>query len=410
MWEQFSFYGMRALLVYYMIKQLLIPQQQASIIYGFYAAGVFLTPLFGGAIADRWLGRKAAVVLGGLIMACGHFMMAFQPLFYPALMMIASGNGLFMPSLPGQIDSLYSHDDPRRRSAYNVYYVGINLGAFLAPLIAGTIGELYGWHWGFGVAGFGMVIGLATYLVGQRYLPPEDRTVRPALKGDAPASTPGAWSRKAVLARFTLLISIAACVVVFRGAYEQIGNTVALWLDQGVDRAVSSHWSVPLTWFQAFNPLEVFLFSPVLISIWTRRAAMGKEQSSIVKMWTGAILVASSYVLLALVAWQASVHGTRASWLWLILFFVVMTVGELHILPVGLGLFGRLAPQGFSATTIATWYLAGFFGNLLAGWLGGFWSQISHAAFFGLVAALALGGGLLLLTVRRWAGRVEEVA
>ncbi len=411
MWEQFSFYGMRALLVYYMIKQLLIPQQQASLIYGLYAACVFLTPLIGGAIADRWLGRKTAVVLGGLIMACGHFVMAFEPLFYPALIMIASGNGLFMPSLPGQIDGLYSHDDPRRRSAYNVYYVGINLGAFLAPLVAGTIGEIYGWHWGFGVAGIGMVIGLLTYLAGGRYLPVDERTVRRAKpERDVSTATSEGWTRKAVFDRFVLLLSIAACVVVFRGAYEQIGNTVALWLDQGVDRSVSARWAVPLTWFQALNPLEVFLFSPVLISLWTRRAAVNKEPSSIVKMWTGAILVACSYGLLALVAWWSSAHGVRSRWLWLMVFFVVMTIGELHILPVGLGLFGRLAPHSFSATTIATWYLAGFFGNLLAGWLGGFWSDIGHGLFFSLVAALALGGGLLLLTLRRWAGRVEAQA
>src|SRR5690349_7179899 len=149
MWEQFSFYGMRALLVYYMVKQLLIGQERASFIYGLYAACVYFTPIVGGVICDRWLGRRNSVIIGGSIMALGHFMMAFEPLFYFALGTIALGNGLFLPGLPSQINGLYREDDPRRRSAYNVYYVGVNIGAFLAPLGVGTVGELYGWHWGF---------------------------------------------------------------------------------------------------------------------------------------------------------------------------------------------------------------------------------------------------------------------
>jgi POT family proton-dependent oligopeptide transporter len=172
MWEQFSFYGMRALLVFYMTKQLGFAQQRASLIYGLYAAGVYFTPILGGVISDRWLGRRNAVILGGLIMAAGHFMMAVPALFYPALATIACGNGLFLPSLPGQINGLYAPNDPRRRSAYNVYYVGINVGGFLAPLVVGTLGELYGWHWGFGAAGVGMIVGLLTYVAGRKYLPP----------------------------------------------------------------------------------------------------------------------------------------------------------------------------------------------------------------------------------------------
>jgi POT family proton-dependent oligopeptide transporter len=152
MWEMFSYYGMRALLVYYMTKQLLIGQEKASLIYGTYTAMAYFTPIFGGLIADRWLGKRRAVIIGGSIMAAGHFMMTFEPLFYPALATIALGNGLFLPSLPSQIDGLYRPDDPRRGWAYNVYYVGINIGSFLAPLICGTLGELCGWHWGFGAA------------------------------------------------------------------------------------------------------------------------------------------------------------------------------------------------------------------------------------------------------------------
>ncbi|HEY1752006.1 MAG TPA: peptide MFS transporter [Caulobacteraceae bacterium] len=408
MWEQFSFFGMRALLVYYMTKQLLIPQQRASLVYGLYAAGVYLTPIFGGVIADRWLGRRNSVVLGGSIMALGHFMMAFEGLFYPALVTIAVGNGLFLPSLPSQIDDLYRRDDPRRHSAYNVYYVGINLGAFLAPLVAGTVGETLGWHWGFAVAGIGMVVGLVTYLVGGRYLPPEPREQRSVWGADAPPRH--AASPAEVRRLFALLIAIAAVVIVFRCAYEQIGNTIALWTDEGVDRRVTAGWSIPMTWFQSLNPLIVFLFTPPLVARWTQLSKAGREPSSVVKMVIGAGLVGASYAALGAVAWWCAAHGVRANWLWLAAFFVAMTTGELFILPVGLGLFGRLAPQGLSATTIATWFFAGFVGNLLAGWLGSFWGRLDHGAFFALTGAVAAFAAALLYLLAAPARRAEAAA
>jgi POT family proton-dependent oligopeptide transporter len=170
MWEQFSCYGMRALLVYCMTKQLLIGQQMSSLIYGTYTSMAFFTPIIGGIISDRWLGKRRAVIIGGSTMALGHFMMTFEPLFYPALATIALGNGLFLPSLPSQINDLYKPDDPRRGWAYNVYYVGINVGGFLAPLVCGFLGETTSWHC-FGAAGIGMLLGLVVYVSGGKYLP-----------------------------------------------------------------------------------------------------------------------------------------------------------------------------------------------------------------------------------------------
>ena len=290
MWTQFSFFGMRTLLVYYMTKQLMIDQQRSSLIYGGYAAAVYFTPIVGGIVADRVTGKRNAVVLGGLLMAAGHFMMAFESLFYPALAAIALGNGLFLPSLSSQINSLYREGDPRLASAYNVYYVGINLGAFLAPFVCGTLGEVYGWHWGFAAAGIGMLIGLATYLAGLRYLPAErDRT------RVAPTPVRAEGDRK----RFLLLLGIMAVVIIFRGAYEQNGNTIALWTDSGVDRHLNAHLSIPLTWFQALNPLLIFLLTPILVSYWTRLAKTGREPSSVRKMVTGAMLLALSFAIIA---------------------------------------------------------------------------------------------------------------
>lgn len=402
MWENFSFFGMRALLVYYMTKELRIDQQHASLIYGLYTASVYFTPILGGIVSDRWLGRRRAVIIGSSVMALGHFMMASEALLYPALAVIALGNGLFLPSLPSQIKGLYRTGDPRGGLAYNVYYVGINLGSFLAPLVCGTLGEVYGWHWGFGAAGLGMLAGLAIYVAGQGYLPPE-----PA-RGASMPTRDGEGPPEGVIGRLMFLAGIATAVVVFRIAYEQTGNTLALWTDEAVDRHLTAGGLlIPMTWFQSLNPLLVFLMTPTLIAAWARAARRGREPSVMRKMATGAAIVSVSYLLLAGVSFGA--HGAPVSWIWLAAFFVVLTMGELFILPVGLGLFGRSAPPGMAATTIALWFLAAFFGNLLAGALGALWSVVDHGSFFVILAAMAGLAALILLRFDRAARRVDSL-
>ncbi|WP_149195178.1 peptide MFS transporter [Luteimonas suaedae] len=400
MWEIFSYYGMRALLVYYMTKQLLMGQQQASLVYGLYAATVYFTPILGGVVSDRWLGRRRAVIIGGAIMAIGHFLMASESLFYLALASIALGNGLFLPSLPSQVDGLYQRRDPRRGSAYNIYYVGINVGGLLAPLVCGTLGELYGWHYGFGAAGIGMLLGLAVYVGGGRYLPAE------ASRREVVAATDEANDTGLAL-RLRVLLAIALCVMLFRGAYEQIGNTIALWADTGIDRSLGA-LTIPMTWFQALNPMLVILLTPVLVAHWSRQAGRGREPGSARKMALGAGGVALAYLLLAAVS--AGTAAGQASWVWLALFFLVLTMGELFILPVGLGLFARLAPSKHRATTVAAWFFAAFGGNLLAGLLGMAWSRLGPAAFFALMAAVAAGAGVLLGLLDRSARRMEAEA
>jgi POT family proton-dependent oligopeptide transporter len=395
MWEQFSYYGMRALLVYYMTKQLLIGQQMSSLIYGTYTSMAFFTPIIGGIISDRWLGKRRAVIIGGGTMALGHFMMTFEPLFYPALATIALGNGLFLPSLPSQINDLYRPDDPRRGWAYNVYYVGINVGGFLAPLLCGFLGETYGWHWGFGAAGVGMVLGLVVYVCGGKYLPEQGRIKRVATQA-APISN----GRATVL----LLLGVGLAVTIFRGAYEQVGNTVALFADAGIDRATAL-MTIPMTWFQALNPMFVILMTPALLAWWSRRAKAGRDASSMQKMATGALIVAASYLLLALAAYDAG--SGQASWLWLLAYFVVYTLGELFILPTGLGLFARLAPPSMGATTVAAWFLAIFTGSMTAGIVGTLWSRMTHPVYFVLLAAIAGAAAALLLALDRETRRIE---
>jgi POT family proton-dependent oligopeptide transporter len=399
MWEIFSYYGMRALLVYYMTKQLLIGQEKASLIYGIYAAMAYFTPIFGGIIADRWLGKRRAVIIGGSIMAAGHFMMTFEPLFYLALATIALGNGLFLPSLPSQIDGLYRPDDPRRGWAYNVYYVGINIGGFLAPLICGTLGELYGWHWGFGAAGVGMLLGLIIYILGGKHLPDQVRAVKQELAPAAPLAPAGKYR-----STFILLFAVGLAVTVFRGAYEQFGNTLALWADVGIDRTVGL-WTIPMTWFPSLNPLLVIMMTPLLLAHWRRRAQAGYAGSAMKKMALGALIVAAAYLLLATVAFAA---GTgRASWLWLALFFAVFTLGELYILPTGLGLFARLAPIGYGATTVAAWFLVISSGSLSAGIVGTLWARISHAGFFAILTVISAIAAAMLFALDPAIRRIE---
>ena len=392
MWEQFSFYGMRAILVYYMTKQLLMAQDTSSIIYGIYTGCAYFTPLIGGFIADRFLGKKRAIIIGGSVMALGHFMMTQEPLFYVALATIAIGNGLFLPSLPSQIRDLYQPGDPRAGRAYNVYYVGVNIGGFLAMLVCGALGETFGWHWGFGAAGVGMVTGLLIYLWGQRYLPAQalqPRTEQPA----APREN---------MARDTLLLlfGLGVAVAVFRSAYEQVGNTVALWADTGVDK-LAGEFSIPMTWFIAINPLCVMLITPVLLAWWRKREAAGFIPVPTQRMATGALIVGASYLLLAALSWNAGGAAVPLD-------MVCAVLGRADV--------GRVVhsshrsrtvrparpERDLGATTVASWFLATFAGNLAAGLVGTLWTRMSHPAFFALLAAICVFSalGLRLMDTR----------
>jgi proton-dependent oligopeptide transporter, POT family len=399
MWEQFSYFGMRALLVYYMTTQLLFGQEKSSSIYGFYTAFAYFTPIIGGTIADRWLGKRRAVIIGATVMAAGHFMMASESLFYVALATIAIGNGLFLPTLPSQINDLYTADDPRRPWAYNVYYVGVNVGAFLAPLVCGFLGETYGWHYGFAAAGVGMLSGLVIYLYGQAHLPREQAVAAPVA---APAPHRGRDT-------FLLLLGIGLAVTVFRAAYEQIGNTIALWMRDDVNRVIGGR-EIGAAMFFSLNPLLVMVLTPLLLAWWRRQAERGRELSVIQKMAVGALLVAASYLLVA--AAEAMAGGGRVHWAWLLSYFFVFTLGELFILPNGLGIFARLAPPKLGASTVAAWYLAIFSGSLAAGQVGRLWSHVGHVPFFVILAGIAtLSAGLLYLLeapTRRILARAAE--
>lgn len=398
-WERMSYYGMRALLVFYMTKQLMLSQPHASMVYGLYTAAVWFAPLPGGFLADRYLGQHRSVLVGGTLMALGHFLMAFEPLFYPALAAIAAGNGLFKPNISTQVGDLYAADDPRRDRGYSIYYVGVNLGAFIAPLVCGTVGELYGWHWGFGLAGIGMLFGLLTYSAGRRWLPP-DRPLR------RPAAIAAAQAEQTDRAKVMALIAISLSAAFFWMIYEQQGNTIALWADAAIDRRVDLgpvHGVIPATWFQSLNGLFIFALTPLLVALWGRQAARRQEPSSTMKTVIGALIAAGTYGVLAVLT---LVLGPKSSisWLWLVAYFVAMTLAELYLSPTCLSLFNKAAPKRLASTFVGVWYLSLFLGSYFAGWAGSFWSQTSRPLFFAAMAVFGLlSAAALWLTSRTFA-------
>jgi POT family proton-dependent oligopeptide transporter len=430
MWERFSYYGMRALLVLYMVSHLigaaqsgtshvlgfaalqhgvefvfgsLAIQPLASQIYGMYTALVYLTPIFGGMLADRVLGQRRTVIVGAVLMAVGHFLMANESMFLVALLVLILGNGCFKPNLATQIGSLYPAGDPRGDRAYTIYYAGVNLGAFLAPLVCGTLGQVYGWHYGFGAAGVGMLIGLTLYLVGQPYLPADRLTRAKAAQTENAKSPLTAAEWKAILG----LIALCALNVIFWGVYEQQGNTLQLFADRNTNWHVFGK-QLPSTWFQSVDPMFIFLLTPCLNIFWGWQSRRGKEPGSVIKMTMGCALLGVSFLPLIFIA-----HGLRAdqrvNLLWLVSCAFIYTVGELYLAPVGYSLVSKVAPARLASMLMGMWFLANFAGNYLAGYLGTFYEKMSREAFFSalMVLGLTAGAAILALSVplRRALGR-----
>jgi POT family proton-dependent oligopeptide transporter len=420
MWERFSYYGMRALLVLYMVKYLFEParvenvvgfatlrhlmeflfgpldvQPLASQIYGFYTGLVYLTPIIGGLLADRVLGQRRMVVIGAVLMAIGHFMMAFEPLFLFALAMLILGNGAFKPNISTQVGALYAPGDPRRDRAFSIFYVGINLGAFLAPLICGTLGEEVGWHYGFAAAGVGMTLGLAIYLYAAPTLPPDMLARR---RGAQETQKFGRDEWRAIGA----LLILSLPVTFFWATYEQMGNTIALWADSYTDRTINlMFWrgEIPTTWFQAFNPFMIFLFTPFIIALWRWQATRGAEPTTVSKMAYGCFLNAAANLILFAAALYAG--ADKASWLWLTGYFVVITIGELYLSPTALSLVSKVAPAHCLSMMMGVWLATSFYGSFLAGYLGSFWSGMAKSDFFLMIAVIAALAGLAVMLFNR---------
>jgi len=392
MWERFSYYGMRSLLVYYMIKHLQFTQEHSSRIYGLYTGFVYFTPLFGGMLADRLLGQRRTVIVGGVLMAIGHFLMAFESLFYPALLFLIFGNGAFKPNISTQVGALYPPGDHRRDRAFSLFYMGINLGAFFSPLVCGTLGEKIGFHWGFAAAGVGMVIGLIVYLSGQKHLAPDLIMQKERSRKQSPEPmTRADWMKVGAI------FSMMALTIVFWSVYEQQGNTMALWADANTDRMILG-WEMPASWFQSFNPLMIFIFVPVLNLFWSGQDRKGREPSSIAKMGIGCILLAVGFLILIPPARELAVHPRASLW-WLFACTFVLTLGEIYLSPIGLSLVTKIAPARIVSMMMGVWFLSSFFGNYLSGYLGTFWEKMPRENFFLLMFSLSFAAGLLFFAL-----------
>jgi proton-dependent oligopeptide transporter, POT family len=422
-WERFSYYGMQTLLVLYMVHQLLLPGHienvagfvafrtaiehaygrtlttvaLASAIFGLYTSLVYLTPIAGGLIADRWLGRTRTVTLGALLMAAGHFLMAFDVSFLLALLCLLAGTGCFKGNLASQIGALYAPDDLRRADAYQIYYLFISGAVIIAPLVTGTLGEELGWHYGFGAAGVGMIIGLIVYRAGRRALPPDALPKRAARAAQAPLTS---QERLTVLI-LVLLLPVQAIGIV---GNQELFNAYILWVPAHVNLRFFGH---PLltTWLITLDATASITFLVGSMAFWRLWSRRFREPSEIMKMALG-LMVCALAVLCLIGAALRSAGGAKASFGWVLGFEVCNSIGFSNVLPVGLALYARAAPRRLAGTMIGVYFLHLFAANNLVGWLGGLLERLSgvqfwslHALLVGIAALLTL---LAALTCRRW--------
>lgn len=391
MWEVFALFGLRTILVYYLVERLHYTEAYAVEVYSFSIAAALLMGLIGGVVADRLLGLRRAVGLGALLMAAAQFMIIYPPLLYFALGLSAIGNGLLKPSLVAQVGLLYERDDPRSDRAFTIYKVACNLGGIAAPIICGMLSVSLGYGWAFGACGIGMLISGLSFGIGLRYLPEGQRREQAIeavhVRGD-PSTTGHVIG---------LLALVWISQVFFCAAYNQIGGTVALWASQDLDRTLElfgRSFSIPAAWFQSVNPVLILAFAPIVTRIWAREQHSSAARD-VWKIVAGTIMLAASFFVLAV----APIYGGHSpNWLWLIVALVPFTLGELYTDPIGQALFTRLALRGLVSAFAAIWFVTQTVGYVAAGWTGNLWVVLHPAAFFAWTGVVALiGAGIAAL-------------
>jgi POT family proton-dependent oligopeptide transporter len=402
MWERMSFYGMRALLTLYMVDKARggfgWDKATALSVYGWYTGLVYLTPLLGGFLADRYIGQRRSTLIGGALMMIGHFLMAVPGVaaFYTALVFLIAGNGLFKPNISTMVGGLYQEGDPRRDGAFTIFYMGINIGAWLASAICGTLGEKMGWDWGFGSAGVGMGLGLIVYLLfAQRLL--GDIGKYPARKVEEKVQHAEEPLTTEEVDRVKVILVLALVVIFFWAAFEQAGGLMNLYTDEKVNRLVGG-FLIPTTWFQAVNPAFIVLFGPVFAALWTRLGERGKDPSIPAKMGIGLLLVSLGFVLMLGASKQSDSEG-KAALMWVVGAYFFHTMGELCISPVGLSMVTKLAPKRYASLLMGCWFLSNAIANKLAGTIGGYADKLGEFKLFGVIVAATAVAGVLLLMV-----------
>lgn len=410
MWERFSYYGMRALLLLYMVAPvagggLEFDTVKATSIYGTYTSAVYFTTLFGGWLADRFFGARLAVLLGGIVIACGHFAMVFPslPFFYTGLVFIALGTGLLKPNISTMVGGLYSTDDPRRDSGFSLFYMGINLGAMIAPIICGYIGQRISWHMGFGAAGVGMVLGLVQFTLHRKRL--EKVGDRPAPRPTQDQQTVKQPLTGLEKRRIAIVFMLYFFSILFWMAFEQSGSSFALFA-QNHTRTQLFGFEFPSSWFQSVNSIFILTLAPVFSVLWLR--LKDRQPSSPAKFSIGLLFVGLG---MAVIAFAASFIGEgKVSPLWLIAVFFIHTIGELCLSPVGLSTVSKLAPVRMVGLMMGLWFLATSIGNYLAGQVAGFYKDDGGVLFrlFGGLAIVTILGALALALLLPFIRRLTE--
>ncbi len=422
-WERFSYYGMTALLALYMVNQLLLPghvehiagfsgfraavesvvgplsaQALASQIFGLYSGFVYFTPLLGGMIADRWIGQRNGVVIGALSMSAGHIAMTFDQSFLLALLLLVIGSGFLKGNISAQVGALYPPEDEARRTrGFIIFSTAINIGAVAGPLLCGLLAQVYGWHYGFGIAAIFMLLGLGTYLYGYRYLPA--RVERRTFEGTRLTAN----DRRVVFA----LIAVMLITIFQSTAFYQVFNVNPIWIQQHVALELG-RFHLPVPWFQSINSIFSILGVPLLFWIWRHQAARRREPDELAKIGIGAwIAMASNLILVAAIfaSGGAPVHP-----IWPFLYSAGLGISFLYYWPTLLALVSRAAPAKVNATLMGLAFMSLFISNTVIGWIGGFYEKMSPAQFWAMHAAIAAGGGLLVALFGRRLSRVLNPA
>jgi proton-dependent oligopeptide transporter, POT family len=413
-WERFSYYGMTALVVLFMVNQLLLPghvehiagftgfraaiesivgplsmQALASQIFGLYSGFVYFTPLLGGMIADRWIGQRNAVVIGALSMSAGHIAMTFDQSFLIALLLLVIGSGFLKGNISAQVGALYPpQDEAWRTRGFVIFSTAINIGAVIGPLLCGLLAQVYGWHYGFGIAAIFMLLGLATYLYGYRYLPA--RVERRKFEGT-----------RLTAAERGIVFSLVAVIIItiFQStAFYQVFNVNPIWIQHHVALDFGT-FRIPVPWFQSINSIFSIVGVPLVLWIWGRQALRGREPDDLAKIGTGAWIAAASNLILVaaiFVAGNSLVHPLMP-----FLYSAGLGISFLYYWPTLLALVSQAAPAKVNATMMGLVFMSLFVSNTLIGWIGGFYEKMTPAGFWAMHAAIAAAGGLLVIIFGR---------
>ena len=414
MWERFSFYCMLSILALYMNESLGFDTDTVGQVYGWYIGLVYFSPLFGGLLADKALGFGRAILIGAVFMGMGHFLLAFPPLttFFAGLACLIIGNGLFKPNISVLLGNLYRNIPEKRDDAYNIFYMGINVGAFFSPLVAGYLRTNYGWHYAFGAAGIGMIISLIIFSVFRKYTRAGEVNAHLKVEERHPEIE---LTKSQERARITALLVIFAVVVVFWMAFHQNGFTLTFWARDATDPATVPAWMLDDTgerpageYTQTINPLFVLLFTPLLVGFWTLLRRRRKEPSTAAKIGFGMILTACAYGIMTL-AGQAGGDTGRVSITWLVGTYAVITMGELMLSPMGLSLVNKLAPARMRGLLMGGWFTATAVGNKLSGAVGSLWDDMPHSQFFLILSVASLAAAaVLFLLIKKIRGTIHD--